>query len=143
MASVLVKRSVILESQDRIQIMPAENTWRTPASAQRKVRKLRGRLFAGIKARGRAAASRCSFLTLTVGQATRTPKEAYDDMREAWNALATWWRKEYPSMKFFRVVELHENGFPHFHLYLRLVHLNLHQLVPVLNHRHLHLLFLI
>jgi hypothetical protein len=118
MASVLVKRSVILESQDRIQIMPAENTWRTPASAKRKVRKLRGRLFAGIKARGRAVASRCSFLTLTVGQATRTPKEAYDDMREAWNALATWWRKEYPSMKFFRVVELHENGFPHFHVLL-------------------------
>lgn len=118
MGSVLVKRSVILESQDRIQIMPAENTWRTPASARRKARKLRVRLAAGIKARGRAAALNCSFLTLTVGQATRTPDGAYDDMKKAWNSLKTWWAKKYPNMKFFRVVELHKSGFPHFHVLL-------------------------
>jgi hypothetical protein len=118
MASVLVKRSVILESQDRIQIMPAENTWKTPASARRKARKLRVRLAAGIKARGKAAMSRCSFLTLTVGQATRTQNEAYGDMIRSWNSLKTWWSKKYPNMKFFRVTEVHESGFPHFHLLL-------------------------
>ena len=117
MGSGAVKRSVILQSEARILIAPAENTWRTPHSAKRKLRKLRGRLFGGLRARTSAAARRCSFLTLTVAH-TKTPKEAYDDMRESWNALATWWRKAYPKMKFFRVVELHADGFPHFHMLL-------------------------
>ena len=116
MGSGAVRRSVILQSEARILIAPAENTWRTPHSAKRKLRKLRGRLFGGLRVRT-SAARRCSFLTLTVAH-DKTPKEAYDDMRDAWNDLATWWRKKYPQMKFFRVVELHADGFPHFHMLL-------------------------
>ena len=67
---------------------------------------------------GKAALYRSSMLTLTIAHGERDPKDAYDEMRLAWNALATWWRKLYPKMKFFRTVELHADGFPHFHVLL-------------------------
>ena len=111
-----IKRSVILQSQDRVLIVPSENTWRTPRGAARKRRKLNGRLHQGVRSLGKGVI--CSLLTLTVAQSGRTPEEAYKAMTRAWNALNAAWRLLYPRMKFFRVVELHANGFPHFHVLL-------------------------
>ncbi len=103
-------------------IASAGNTWREVHSATRKRRKLNGRLHGGIrslfKSLGRGTNKRCRFLTLTVDPQDQTPQQCYERMTKAWNALATWWRKSYPSMKFFRVVELHSSGFPHFHVLL-------------------------
>jgi len=39
-------------------------------------------------------------------------------MVEAWNAWLTWLRKTYPQVRVFRVVERHEDGYPHFHVLL-------------------------
>ncbi len=103
-------------------IAPAGNSWREAHSATRKRRKLNGRLHGGIrslfKSLGRGTNKRCSFLTLTVDPQDQTPQACYERMTKAWNALATWWRKSYPNMKFFRVTELHSSGFPHFHVLL-------------------------
>ncbi len=117
-----IKRSLVVSSQDRMLIAPSGNTWRETHSAKRKRRKLSARLNGGVrvylKTRGRGANKRCSVLTLTIDPQDRTPKQAYEQMCKAWNALSTWWRKRYPAMRFFRTVELHGNGFPHFHVML-------------------------
>jgi hypothetical protein len=117
-----IKRSLVIASNQRMVIASAGNTWREVHSATRKRRKLNGRLHGGIrslfKSLGRGTNKRCSFLTLTVDPQDQTPQQCYERMTKAWNALATWWRKSYPSMKFFRVVELHSSGFPHFHVLL-------------------------
>ncbi len=117
-----IKRSLVIASSQRMVIASAGNTWREVHSANRKRRKLNGRLHGGIrslfKSLGRGTNKRCSFLTLTVDPQNQTPQQCYERMTKAWNALATWWRKSYPSMKFFRVVELHSSGFPHFHVLL-------------------------
>ncbi len=117
-----IKRSLVIASSQRMVIASAGNTWREVHSANRKRRKLNGRLHGGIRSLfknlGRGTNKRCSFLTLTVDPQDQTPQQCYERMTKAWNALATWWRKSYPSMKFFRVVELHSSGFPHFHVLL-------------------------
>jgi hypothetical protein len=119
--SIPHKKSIVLDSQDQMLIAPAGNTWREKVSANKKRRRLNARLHAGIHAylhKKKGAARRCSFLTLTIDPQDHTPKQAYDQMCKAWNALSTWWRKRYPSMKFFRTVECHQNTFPHFHILL-------------------------
>ncbi len=117
-----IKRSLVVSSPDRMLIAPSGNTWREVHSAKRKRRKLSARLNGGVrsylKTRGKGANKRCSVLTLTIDPQERTPKQAYEQMCKAWNALSTWWRKRYPAMRFFRTVELHGNGFPHFHVML-------------------------
>jgi hypothetical protein len=113
----MIDRSVVILGQRQALIAPAVNSWRHPYSARRKLRRLRGRLFAGLRRRP-ASGGKCSLLTLTVAQSGTTPEAAYKAMCAAWNALATWWRKRFPQMAFFRVVEFHKTGFPHFHVLL-------------------------
>lgn len=49
---------------------------------------------------------------------THTPAQAHDEMKRNWNKLKTYLFKEYGSFHYFLVVELHEDGFPHFHVLL-------------------------
>ena len=111
-------RCLMLSDEMRVVITPAENTWRLPRSARRKLRIVRHRLFQGVRDRWKGRNPRCSLLTLTVNPNERTPEEAYEAMRAAWNVLAGWFRENHPSMGFFRVVEQHESGYPHFHVLL-------------------------
>ncbi len=112
-----IRRSLVLESSERLLIVPADNSWRYPHSARRKQVKLRARLIQGIRSRP-SGARRSSLLTLTVDPNGRTPQSAYQAMKKAWNTLATLFRQKFPSMRFFRVVEVHGNGFPHIHVLL-------------------------
>jgi hypothetical protein len=115
------KKSIVLSSHDRMLVAPAVNTWRDVNSAKRKQRKLSARVHGGIRSHFKNIGKvnkRCSVVTLTVDPMDETPQQCYQRMTKAWNALSTWWRKKYPAMKFFRVVELHKNGFPHFHVML-------------------------
>lgn len=118
---IVQKKSIVLDSDEQMLIAPAGNTWREPISAKKKRKRLNARLHGGIHAylKGKKGNQRrCSFLTLTIDPQDHTPKQAYEQMCKAWNALSTWWRKRYPAMKFFRTVECHQNTFPHFHILL-------------------------
>jgi hypothetical protein len=98
-------------------ICPAENSWRSRRSAKRKLRLLRWRVFEGIN-RSFPGAPRCSLLTLTASSNLGKPDHVYASMQAAWNALCTWIRKNHPHLRFFRVVEVHESGYPHIHVLL-------------------------
>lgn len=49
---------------------------------------------------------------------TATPEQVTKLMAEAWNKLRTALKKFYGAFLFLRVVELHEDGYPHYHILL-------------------------
>lgn len=66
------------------------------------------------------AAAPNRLLTLTTdAKQFITPREAYDHARKAWSALTVWWRRHHGELAYFRVLESHKNGYPHFHACLR------------------------
>lgn len=60
------------------------------------------------------------FVTLTAAaDQTKTPREVYDQTRRQISELAKTYRRDGKEFEFCRVLEVHESGYPHYHLIVR------------------------
>ena len=60
------------------------------------------------------------FVTLTAApDQTETPREVFDRTRRQISELAKVYRREGKEFEFLRVLEVHQSGFPHYHLIVR------------------------
>ncbi len=87
------------------------NRWSCPGCGPLRTRQLCRRL---------ATATPNRFITLTCGSpGNRTPREVWDDTRRQVPELIRRIRRELGPTEYARVLEVHQSGYPHFHLLVR------------------------
>lgn len=100
--------------------------WDCPVCGVNKVKKIRGKLKGALYSRFEEAQKRgesdvwkyLKFLTLTCYHDFDSPAAAYDAMAKGWNRLVSAIKRKYGNIEFFKVVEPHEDGYPHLHILL-------------------------
>ena len=100
--------------------------WDCPVCGVKKVDKLRLKLkgalysrFEEVQKRGETDGWKyLKFLTLTCYRDFDSPAAAYDVMAKGWNKLVTAMKKKHGTIEYFKVVEPHEDGYPHLHVLL-------------------------
>lgn len=100
------------------------NSWNCPYCHDKLKKKLFKRIFNGALSDQSLITNRFSlkFLTLTCGgreiRENFSPLEVYEQMVKAWDRLVKFLRGRYGFFHYFRVCELHKDGYPHFHVLL-------------------------
>lgn len=98
------------------------NDWRCPFCGPRLKKKLFARVLKGVMGESDLPRYGRKFLTLTYGgwekRSCTTPLEAYERMSKAWHNTVKALRHKYGNFHYFKVCELHQDGWPHFHVML-------------------------
>lgn len=98
------------------------NRWDCPACHPRLKAKLYKRILSGPIANADVKKYGIKFLTLTYGgtesREETTREKAYDEMSKAYHKMILALKKRYGHFHYFRVCELHKDGWPHFHVLL-------------------------
>lgn len=98
------------------------NSWNCPYCHPRLKKKLRRRILKGPLGDASLYSTPYSMkhLTLTYGgaamRADSSPEQAYDEMIDAFHQMRYFLTKKYGDFYYFRVTELHKDGWPHFHV---------------------------
>lgn len=96
------------------------NKWSCPFCGPRLKKILFARVLKGVMGNKDLPRYGRKFLTLTYGgwekRSCTTPLEAYEAMSVAWHNVVKALRHIYGNFHYFKVCELHHDGWPHFHV---------------------------
>lgn len=98
------------------------NSWNCPYCHDKMKKRLYRRVLKGVMGRDTGSEYSRKFLTLTYGGTHKRcgsdPVIAYEEMALAFHKLIKALRERYGHFDYFRVCELHKDGWPHFHVML-------------------------
>ena len=98
------------------------NSWDCPFCGPRMKKVLFSRVLKGVMGSQDLPRYGRKFLTLTYGgwekRADSDPLQAYEEMAVAWHNTVKALRHRYGKFHYFKVCELHHDGWPHFHIML-------------------------
>lgn len=98
------------------------NRWDCPFCGPRLKKTLFSRVLKGVMGNKELPRYGRKFLTLTYGgeskRADSDPLQAYEEMSIAWHNTVKALRHKYGKFHYFKVCELHKDGWPHFHVML-------------------------